>query len=301
MNAPKISVIVPTRNRPDQIRPCVDSILANADSDFELLVVDQSDGPGSEQAWAEPKSDQRLRYLRSSLRGAANARNAGITGTTGALMLFTDDDCRVPDDWVRQWRTVFDADPEAALGFGRVELPADLGGGYAASFEPDQREYQGALPAPGAAWGISANMAARRSLFDKIGLLDTLLGAGARFIAAEETDLLIRTIAAGKKVVNVAEASVLHLGIRAGSEASQLFRGYGIGLGAAFLKHLRLRTNPGALLLLQWVLHHGSQSARRALSGERPTGLGFVAGMLIGAGRALRVGVDPKRGVFQTT
>jgi len=50
MEQVRVSVIVPTRNRPDQIGPCVESILANSHPSMELIVIDQSDARDSESA-----------------------------------------------------------------------------------------------------------------------------------------------------------------------------------------------------------------------------------------------------------
>ncbi len=298
-SSPSISVVVPTRNRPDQAGPCVASILENPD-DFELLVVDQSDDDSTESALAEYRGDPRFGYHRSSARGAANARNTGVDRTHAANIAFTDDDCRVSPDWLSNLRQVLDSAPEAGIVFGRVTLPDNIEvGGFAAEFEPHDRVYASRLPGPDVSWGIGANMAVRRAVFEKVGMLDPLLGPGARFPAAEETDFMVRVIAAGFQVVNAKEPSVVHLGIRSGADASKLARGYAVALGAAFTKHLRLRTQPGAGLLLDWLAHYTRHGVKNAITGKRPTGLGFVLGMLKGSARSLRVPVDKDRAIFR--
>ena len=89
-------------------------------------------------------------------------------------------------------------------------------------------------------------MAISRSAFEAIGTFDPGLGAGTALFAGEEFDLTIRALAAGLKVVETPHMTVLAPRRRTGRDASQLMRGYGVGFGAAFLKHVRLRT-PGAL------------------------------------------------------
>jgi glycosyltransferase involved in cell wall biosynthesis len=296
---PRISAVVPTRNRPDHAVPCAGSILSSAGDGFELLIVDQSDDDATERALAVYAGDRRLRYIRSSLRGASSARNVGVEQSTAPIIAFTDDDCRVSTDWLQQITTLFEREPDAALVFGKVSIPEELKGrGFAADFEPHQRAYYGELPPAHVPWGLSANMCARRSLFERLGAFDPLLGAGAPFRAGEESDLAIRALAAGCKVVNTAEIAVLHLGVREGDEASKLMRGYGMGMGATFAKHVRLGTRESKTLLLSWFTHFAGRGLLNAVRGKRPTGLGLVGGMLAGAYLSLSQPIDRARGAY---
>jgi hypothetical protein len=142
-------------------------------------------------------------------------------------------------------------------------------------------------------------MAARRSTFDAIGSFDPLLGPGAKFSGAEEYDLAIRAIAAGLKVLAVGEASVLHLGVRDGAVAVALLRRYGMAIGAALGKHVRLGTKDSARLLTSWVTTHGKIAAVNALLGRRPTNIGFVGSLLFGVVRSCRQPIDKSLQVFR--
>src|SRR5579872_4331938 len=97
---PAVSVIVSTRNREDQIVPCLQSVLANEGSDFELVVVDQSDSDASFRAASKEISDSRLRWITSPTRGLSRSRNIAVVAARAPILAFTDDDCRVPADWV---------------------------------------------------------------------------------------------------------------------------------------------------------------------------------------------------------
>jgi glycosyltransferase involved in cell wall biosynthesis len=294
-----ISVVVPTRNRPDHIEPCVGSILLNPDQ-FELVVIDQSDDDASERALHRYQSDGRFRLVRSAKRGASNARNQGIGETRGALIAFTDDDCRVAPDWLSRMTGVFAQDETVEIVFGRVSIPQHLQGkGFAADFEPHQRAYRGAFPPVDVPWGIGANMAVRRRLVEQIGAFDLLLGPGAPFNAGEEFDLMIRALAAGSTVINAREVHVEHLGVREGNAAAQLMRGYGVAVGATLAKHVRLRTPGADALFLGWALHFGGAGLKNAIAGKRPTGLGLVAGMLRGAYLSWRRPLDRGQQVYR--
>lgn len=125
---PRISVVVPTRNRPDHAVPCAGSILSDAADDFELLIVDQSDDATTERSLAVYATDSRFRYIRSSSRGASAARNVGVEQSTAPIIAFTDDDCRASTDWPRQIKMLFEQEPEGVLVFGKVSIPDELKG-----------------------------------------------------------------------------------------------------------------------------------------------------------------------------
>ncbi len=262
-------------------------------------MVDQSDDDATEQALAVYAGDRRFRYVRTSSRGASAARNVGVEQSKAPIIAFTDDDCRVSTDWLRQISALFEQDPEAALVFGKVSIPEELKGkGFAADFEPHQRAYLHKLPPAHVPWGIGANMSARRSLFERLGTFDPLLGPGSPFRAGEESDLAIRAIAGGYKIINASEITLLHLGVREGDEASKLMRGYGRAMGATLAKHVRLGTRESKSLILSWFTHFAGRGILNAALGRRPTGLGLVGGMLAGAYLSLRQPIDRSRGVY---
>ncbi len=94
----RVSVVIPTRNRPEVVRRAVDSVLAQTYRDFEIIVV--IDGPDlATQAALREVSDPRLHVLPlpESL-GGSDARNAGIAASAGEWVAFLDDD----DEWLPQ-------------------------------------------------------------------------------------------------------------------------------------------------------------------------------------------------------
>jgi glycosyltransferase involved in cell wall biosynthesis len=219
----------------------VSKVLGCEPCDFELILVDQSDGPETAQALSLVRSDQRFRYLSSATRGAAAARNVGIEHARGDIVAFTDDDCIVAPDWVRGILRVFESDEELDVMFGRVSAPGIPPGTWAATFAASLRQ----LPASGYppfpdGWGISANLACRRRVFDKIGRFDPLLGPGSPLKAAEDFDLFIRMRKAGLKIINAEEVCVDHVGFRGDWALRKLMSGYYFSTGAALVKHVRM-------------------------------------------------------------
>jgi GT2 family glycosyltransferase len=287
----RVSVVVPTRNRPAHAAACAESILAG-DGFSELIVIDQSDDRSTEEALSMIP-DPRLRHVRTETRGVTRGRNLGMAISEGEIIAFTDDDCRVPPDWIRRLVAIFLADGEVSVVCGRVRVPDEIQHlGWAESFHPRSREWQGRFP-PLGEWGITANLALRRSVLARVGPFDPMLGAGAPLRSGGEPDFLFRVLRAGLKVVNADEVPVDHLGIRkSGDESTKLIRGYGVGTAAAFLKHARLGDIAAAGIYMSFLASTASRVCGNILFRGRPTGAGFLLALLSGAVVSLRYPID---------
>jgi glycosyltransferase involved in cell wall biosynthesis len=297
--SPSISVVVPTRNRAQHARDCARAILETSGF-IELIVVDQSDGPETRLA-LETIADERLQYVHSTLRGATNGRNVGIEKSRGDIVAFTDDDCRIDADWALRIAEAFRASPETAVVCGRVTVPEEIQRqGFAVGFEPVVREWQNRFPAPGVDWGITANFAVKRSVFDQVGPFDPMLGPGAPLLCGEEPDLLFRVLRAGLKVVNAREVHVQHFGVRApGEETRALFDTYAAGTAAALIKHARLLDPQGAALYARWLAKSGTRVVKSVLTGTRPTGARFLKAFVSGTLASWKFKIDPDRRIYE--
>ena len=97
-----ISVIICTRNRPQSLVETVRSILAadrEGDDEVEIIVADN----GSETAPFLPQDMETgvsVRLIREKRLGKSVAANAAAASARGQVLLFTDDDIRVPHDWL---------------------------------------------------------------------------------------------------------------------------------------------------------------------------------------------------------
>jgi glycosyltransferase involved in cell wall biosynthesis len=297
-DAVNISVVVPTRNRPDHAAECARRLVDCAGLE-EVVFVDQSDDAETQLA-IDKIGDPRIRCVPSDLRGATNGRNVGIAETSGRFIAFTDDDCRVSPGWLTEIRRIFDADADAAIVCGRVRVPDEIAAqGFAIGFDPVVREWVHEFPPPDRDWGITANLSARRETFDRIGTFDSMLGPGAYLRCGEEPDLLFRALRAGMKVVNASEVEVDHLGVRAfGQESSELFDMYGTGTGAALVKHVRLGDRAATVLYLRHLARSCRAVAAALVHRRRPLGLRYLLAFLDGTVRSFRFRVDRQRRMY---
>jgi glycosyltransferase involved in cell wall biosynthesis len=300
-SSPTVSVVVPTRNRPNHVVPCAASILQNTDA-LEIIFVDQSDDMQTADALAT-LHDPRLRCVRSELRGVTNGRNLGIDLSQGEIVAFTDDDCRAPANWVASLARIFATDPQAAVVCGRVTVPEELEKqGFVTGFEPRVREWQDRYPPPDSDWGITANLALRRSVIERVGPFDPLLGAGGILRSGGEPDFLFRVLRAGMKVVNASEVEVEHLGVRAhGDDSARLLKNYAAGTAAAFLKYVRLGDLDGTAIYLKHLAGCGHLILTNLAHLHRPVGFGYTLAFLSGSVASLRYRVDKKARVYTTS
>jgi glycosyltransferase involved in cell wall biosynthesis len=237
-----VSAIICTRNRSDLIGTAVSSVLANAYPSFDLLVVDQStDGRTGEIVRGLAVDHRNLRYIHTDRPGLSRAYNFGIRETTGEILAFTDDDCVAPNDWIEAIVAAFDAESEAELMYGQVMLPAALS---------DQADHVPTLPIGEAyrlnrrrssfqLYGMGANFAARRSLFERIGPFDEVLGGGGPLKSSQDYDLQYRAYVAGVTTAYRPEVKIDHYGLRAPEQWPATDRAYGTGDGAFYTKHAR--------------------------------------------------------------
>lgn len=97
----KVSVIVPAYNAADKLPICLDSLLAQTEPDFEIIVID--DGSTDRTAAvvdAYAAHDQRVCCLRQANAGVSVARNRGLNSARGMFVAFADADDYVEPDWL---------------------------------------------------------------------------------------------------------------------------------------------------------------------------------------------------------
>ena len=93
MNTPKISVIVPVYNVEQYLPRCIDSILAQTFTDFELLLIDDGSPDKSGEICDEyAERDSRIRVFHKKNGGVSSARNKGLELAWGNWIAFVDSD-----------------------------------------------------------------------------------------------------------------------------------------------------------------------------------------------------------------
>ena len=263
-----VSAIICTRNRTASLKRCLDAIrdLELGDIDFELVIVDNGSSDGTrglveDFATGAPFA---VRTIVEPRMGLSRARNAGIRAAKGDILMFTDDDCYVRSDWVRQAVAAFGTEMRQVVG-GRVDLFNDAHFPVTIKTDAEPKKMTSFFHLHG--FVIGANMAIGRPVHDEIGLFDTRLGAGTPLRAAEDTEIIYRAFKSGVPVRYEPALAVAHDHGRVTKEAAhRLEFGYRLGDGALALKYF-LNKDPDPLRLVYWEI---LSLSRACWAGRRP-------------------------------
>ena len=93
---PKLSIVVPVYNVEKYLNQCVDSILGQSFTDFELIIVNDGSSDRSGSICDEyAQSDQRVTVIHTENHGVVTARRTGVERARGEYVAFVDS-----DDWI---------------------------------------------------------------------------------------------------------------------------------------------------------------------------------------------------------
>ena len=96
-----MSIIVPVYNAKKYLPRCIDSILAQSFTAFELLLIDDGSTDGGGSICDEyRKKDARVQVYHQKNHGISAARNEGMLVSSGKWLMFCDADDEVTQDWV---------------------------------------------------------------------------------------------------------------------------------------------------------------------------------------------------------
>lgn len=97
-----ISVIVPVYNVEAYLKRCLDSLILQSFSDFEILLVDDGSTDRSPEICDEyAEADKRVKVFHTSNAGVAAARNLGLAYASGQYIMFVDSDDYVDSDFFK--------------------------------------------------------------------------------------------------------------------------------------------------------------------------------------------------------
>jgi len=121
-SAPTLSVIIPTKNRPDLLRRALRSVAVQEYPSFEICVVDNNND-NQKQAEIEQIVKEfslgfpllKWLYVHSAKQFASGARNDGMAATTGDFIIFLDDDDEMLENSISKRMNVMTAQPELVL------------------------------------------------------------------------------------------------------------------------------------------------------------------------------------------
>jgi hypothetical protein len=191
-DAPYVSVIVPTHNRPDLIARCLHHLLALDYPCYEIIVVDNAPDTNATQQVVEALAREapHVRYVREDRPGSPSARNAGTQAASAQYLAFTDDDVVVDRYWLAELMRGFTLDRDVVCTTGLI-LPLELEteaqvwfeqySGYSKGFSQrmydlgEHRQQHPLYPFNAGSLGSGASMAFKAEVLHALGDFDPVL------------------------------------------------------------------------------------------------------------------------------
>ena len=185
MSRPRVSVITIFLDEERFLAEAIESVRAQTFADWELILVDDGSRDGSAEiaracADSDPDRIRCLHHPARTNRGMSASRNLGLAEARGELVAFLDgDDVWLPDKLADQV-AIMDAEPRAALVYGRTLIwhgrqatPTAADFHYALGVEPD-RLYEppvlfNVLMRNRAQTPTTCNAMMRRTLVERVG------------------------------------------------------------------------------------------------------------------------------------
>lgn len=127
MRLPTCSVIIPTKDRPEDFFECIDSILKQDHLPEEIIIIDQSTTPvGGKPVKAKlaslPSPPDLIYLYAPELDGLPQARNLGVSKSSGEIIMFLDDDVKLQESYLSEILGAFSTTPQA-IGLGGIIKP----------------------------------------------------------------------------------------------------------------------------------------------------------------------------------
>ncbi|GAA0510034.1 hypothetical protein Ade02nite_52890 [Paractinoplanes deccanensis] len=255
--APHLTVVICTREHPEMLARCLDSLLGQEYPSFRVLVVDNAPVTGAtERVVRDAARRGPVDYLLEPRAGLSHARNAAVRAAPGQILAWIDDDEVADRHWLAEIARALHDHPEADVISG-VIVPAELetraqmwfeqfgghskGRGFTPdTFGPHTAHRQSPLyPLP--PFGTGANMTFRPGVIERIGMWDTALGAGTPAMGSEDTLAFTQVLLGGGTIVYQPTAVTRHYHRRDYQGLEKQMVGYGTGLVAAYTSLLMKR------------------------------------------------------------
>jgi glycosyltransferase involved in cell wall biosynthesis len=224
---PRISVVVPTRDRPELLQRCL-AALKKQTVPVEIVVVEDSEG-----------------------RGPAWARNQGVRQAQGQVICFTDDDCAPFPNWAESLaKPILNGKAQATAGptlMGEGATAADHAWEAIVGYLQEQAAKPGTA-SPG--FAATANLACPRELLEQLPFDGSFPVA-----AGEDRDWAERAAGLGAAPMFVPQAIVIHQpGLSIHGFLRQQYR---YGKGAAQYRSVDADRNFGSPAFYAGLLHQG--------------------------------------------
>ena len=270
---PKATIAVCTRNRPNDLKVCLEGLLKLPDDGQEILVVDNC--PSNNDTKNLVGSYRKVRYVREDKKGLNNARNRALLEAINEIVAFIDDDAAPDKNWLRS--IVRNFDTPLVMGVTGLTLPLELETDAQEVFErltPFSRGFMRVIydsakidPVDCGRLGSGVNMAFRKKVLESVGRFDESLETGSPGRSAGDIDMFSRILARGYRIVYDPSALNWHRHRGEWKDLRKQLYDYGVGIFAYYTKCLLFeRSISTTRVALGWVHSQLQQLASSILN-----------------------------------
>lgn len=173
------SVIIPCYNSTKYIFDCLSSVVSQKTSfSYEVIVVDSSEEDITPQIREKFPQVKTIHLEKRAFPGTA--RNAGVKNSQGEVIIFTDSDCVVAEDWVEKLVRCQKSGMRVVGGSVCNGTPNNLIG--TSEYIMEMNEFLPKRPRGTLAYLITANISIHREIFKEFGYLeDSIKGSDTLF------------------------------------------------------------------------------------------------------------------------
>ena len=265
------TVIVCTRDRPDDLRRCIESILLSDPRPAEIIVVDNA--PPND-ATARIATQYPVKYVVEPRQGLNWARTCGALAATSDLLLYTDDDVAVDAGWVGAMCKPF-ADPQVGAVTGLVlarelETPTQEAFeeyvGFSRGFRERRFTSGNTLPVAAGNVGAGASMALRKDLTTGLKLFESELDCGTATLSGGDSYAFYRLLKNGHAILYTPRAICWHRHRRTEPELLATLYGYSVGVYSMLIRCVADDKDCAAIrAAFGWFVGHHLRNAIRGL------------------------------------
>jgi len=221
-----IDVIVPVYNSPEWNRACLRSILRNTDLPYRLIIVDDASDSYTRNQLTGLVAEHRASLLISNEQnlGFVKSCNVGIGASDSRYLVLLNSDAVVPPGWLD--RLVRCVESDSRIGIvnplsneaANISVPLAPGCNFLGMAEALA---QNNIPSyPDIVTAVGFCLLLRRRMLEEIGVFDEIYGFGY----CEETDLSLRAMKAGWRVVACDDLYVFHRGGATFTDGGERYR-----------------------------------------------------------------------------
>lgn len=278
---PSISIVVASRNRAASLQRTLASfarMTVPAGQEVELLLLDNGSTDDTAAVMAAFSAGGiSTRVLYEPEPNKSRALNRALRAAAGTILLFTDDDVRVPLDWIEGMAAPILRGAADAVA-GGVRLAASLRRPWMTTAHTLALADTAGLD-PDAPRLVGANMALHRSVFDRIAGFDPRLGPGRDATGTHEETLVgLQMRAAGLRIASAFDGAVEHHPdpdrLTRGAFAASMER---LGRSDAYLdyhwRHARAWRGRSAAAVAYWSVRIATGRLRHPTASDRAEGM----------------------------